>query len=160
MKSPRKGFTLVELLIVLVIIGVLAGSLLLVFGHARNRSTATRIVSNLMTLKRASVIFFYDNGEWPENEGADYDKLRKYIDKDEFSVGWDTDANTKETYGIQVLNSTDVYVAAAVGDNQGITQGIRDVLETIRMSYNLTKQDGTDYTKDSVVVMVPVSQIF
>lgn len=160
MLRRNRGFTLVELLIVIVIIGILAGSLLLVFGRASDRSTATRIVSNLMTMKRASVIFFYDNGRWPDNLEADYVDLREYMDRNQLSVGWASELSTIETYGIQVLNSTDVYAAAAVGDSQGISQGIRDILEMIGISYNLTKMDGNPYTNDSDVVMVPISQIF
>lgn len=160
MLRRNRGFTLVELLIVIVIIGILAGSLLLVFGRASDRSTATRIVSNLMTMKRASVIFFYDNGRWPENLEADYVDLREYMDRNQLSVGWASELSTVETYGIQVLNSTDVYAAVAVGDSQGMNQGIRDILEKIGISYNLTKMDGNPYTNDSDVVMVPISQIF
>lgn len=159
MDPAKKGFTLVELLIVIVIIGILAGSLLLVFGNARNRSTATRVVSNLMTMKRASTLFYYDTGSWPGNIEADYEKLRSYLDRDEFSVGWEGESDTQEIYGIKVLDSTDVYAAAAVGDTQGISQGVRDVLQTIRGSYNLTNGDGTAYTNDSDTVMVPVSRI-
>ncbi|MDO9509316.1 MAG: prepilin-type N-terminal cleavage/methylation domain-containing protein [Thermovirgaceae bacterium] len=58
MPRRERGFTIVELLIVIVITGILSGSLLLVFGSANNRSTETRVISDLMTLKRASVIFF------------------------------------------------------------------------------------------------------
>ena len=57
----RKGFTLVELLIVIVIIGVLAAAMLLASGAATASAEASNIVSNLRSLKSASLMFFSDN---------------------------------------------------------------------------------------------------
>jgi general secretion pathway protein G len=61
----RKAFTLVELLIVVVIIGILAGSMLLVMGSGKAKAEATKIVSDMRVLKAAAVMYFYDNNDWP-----------------------------------------------------------------------------------------------
>jgi len=57
----RKGFTLVELLIVIVIIGILAAAMLLASGAATASAEASNIVSNLRSLKSASLMFYADN---------------------------------------------------------------------------------------------------
>jgi prepilin-type N-terminal cleavage/methylation domain-containing protein len=61
----RKGFTLVEILIVIVIIGILAGSLLLIMGTARDNAEAARIISEMRTMKSAAVLYKSDYGAWP-----------------------------------------------------------------------------------------------
>ncbi len=51
----KKGFTLVELLIALIIIGILAGALLLTMANAQAKAEATRVVSDLRNLKSAAI---------------------------------------------------------------------------------------------------------
>ena len=60
-----KGFTLVELLIVIVIIGILAGMMMLSTGAATDTAEATRIVSDMRNVKAACIMYFLDEGEWP-----------------------------------------------------------------------------------------------
>ena len=56
-----EGFTLVELLIVIIIIGILAGALLLITGAGSDKAEATRIVSDLNSLKSAAMMYHADN---------------------------------------------------------------------------------------------------
>ncbi len=83
MKSmKRKGFTLVELLIVIVIIGILAGAMMMLMGSSTDKAEATKIISDLRTMKGAVLQYYADNSGYPDvTDGDEADVLEKYIDK-------------------------------------------------------------------------------
>lgn len=66
-KRTTKGFTLVELLIALVIMGILAGALLLVSSAGADKAQAMRVVSDLRNLKAAAVQYNASSGSWPSS---------------------------------------------------------------------------------------------
>ena len=61
-----KGFTLVELLIVIIIIGILAGMMMLAAGSATDKAEATKIVANLRNIKAAAIMYYADNDDWTD----------------------------------------------------------------------------------------------
>lgn len=61
----KKGFTLVELLVVIIILAILAGMLLLSTGTATTMAEATKIVSDIRMLHSALLAYYIDNSDLP-----------------------------------------------------------------------------------------------
>jgi len=85
-KGARKGFTLVELLIVIIIIGILAGAMMMVAGGGRDAAEASKIISDLRTMKSAALMWMAENpttvtaAQWISLEG-DPSPINKYLDR-------------------------------------------------------------------------------
>lgn len=72
----HKGFTLVELLIIIVVIGILAGAFIYSSTEAVTTAKATAIINNLNILKRATMQWYSDNLEKIDSTG----KVRAKVD--------------------------------------------------------------------------------
>ena len=81
MLKRRSGFTLVELLIVIIIIGILAGAMLMLVGSGSDRAEATKIISDLRSLKAAALMHYADNGQAPAGTNS-VNLLSDYMDKE------------------------------------------------------------------------------
>lgn len=95
-----KGFTLVELLIVIIIIGILAGMMMLATGAATDKAEATKIVSNMRNIKAAAVMYYADKGSWTDKIGDVEDYL------DQVPAGYSL-SETSDDYFVEAVVSDD-----------------------------------------------------
>jgi len=73
------GFTLVELLVVISIIGILAGLLLPVLGTVRTSARKTATSSMLGNLRTAIDMYFKDEGTYPPDASSQHDKCAETL---------------------------------------------------------------------------------
>jgi prepilin-type N-terminal cleavage/methylation domain-containing protein len=67
-KVKNSGFTLVELMIVIIIIGILGSMSLLYAPKMTAKANAAEIVNNMKVLKSAAISYYADHGSWPGGE--------------------------------------------------------------------------------------------
>ena len=106
MKTTRKGFTLVELLIVIGIMGILGAMGIIAGQEATSAARAAAVADNLEKLATAGMMFYSDNA-------AEIDKTGK-LNADDAEVV-DAEALAK---GINAYLNDDNEVAAAAADNK------------------------------------------
>jgi general secretion pathway protein G len=123
LKSRKGGFTLVELLIVIMIIAILAGMMMLATGSATDSAEAAKLVNDLRAAKSACLLYFVDEGEWPSVDTPPIpNSLDKYCDRPMF------DATTGK-YDLDIvrgtLDGTERYLIGIQPRNTPIAAGVK-----------------------------------
>lgn len=76
MPAPRSrphGFTLVELIVTIIVLGVLAGIAVPRYLDISDKAAAARVAENMKILSRAYLSYHRDYGVWPpDNDGSGY----------------------------------------------------------------------------------------
>lgn len=132
LEMKRKGFTLVELLIVIVVIGVLSAMMMLSSTEAVSSAKAADIVSDLRNLKTAALAWYADNLDYAEktlsNLESEKDKIAKYMNNEglnSYTFGGTKDGNNW-------------FVWCAVNDEK-----VFEKLKSRKSSVGLVLQDST-----------------
>ena len=137
----RKGFTLVELLIVIVVIGVLSTMMMLSSTEAVSSAKAATIISDMRNLKTAALEFYADNMSALTKDGNDIkidpskiagttasgkdflgaivnkdpSLIKKYLGNDNFSLNENSDTNgnycNKGGYAVRCANKGTIWYA-------------------------------------------------
>lgn len=66
----HRGFTIVELLIVIVVIGVLAAITVVAFGTTQQRANNTQTIAAMKEYVKAFNLYAHDNGGYPQQTGC------------------------------------------------------------------------------------------
>lgn len=101
------GFTIVELLIVIVVIAILATISIVAYNGIQNRAYDTTVQNDLSNLSKKFELFYVDNDRYP-NVVADLNGLNAKMSKDAYLA--DTQANLVPCHA----NSAQEYSVAAI----------------------------------------------
>ncbi|MEM9915733.1 MAG: type II secretion system protein [Planctomycetota bacterium] len=85
----RRGFTLVEILIVVVILGVLAAIVIPQFADATSQSSQSVFVTNLRHYTEAAQLYMFDTGDFPPDSSSGQlpSGFEEYINPDQWTAG-------------------------------------------------------------------------
>ncbi len=116
----RRGFTLVELITVIIVIGVLSGIALLRYLDLQNDALAGRIASDMESIRLAAIGYHADSELWPgaTGPGAVPAELVPLLPG---NLEWDTD---NYTYG-WINEGEDLVGVHIIGIREGLTDKLR-----------------------------------
>lgn len=69
-KYKQTGFTIVELLIVIVVIGILAAITIVAYNGVQSRARDAQRRSDISTITKALELYYIDNGNYPPGSGS------------------------------------------------------------------------------------------
>ena len=70
LRANRRGFTFIEILIVLIVMGILAAIAITRYVDLKHRALSARATSDLEAVRYAAYSAMYQNGDWPPDAPA------------------------------------------------------------------------------------------
>lgn len=140
MRRLRRGFTIIELLAVLAIIGILARIGIPRFWEIRRRATAASIVGDMQTIRDAALNYYQDGDVWPPDYAAGVTpiELVKYL-PDQFNF-------TRKGYMLDferwTIGSTSVIGVGLVTSDPNLGPAVENIMGRSMVAFS----SGSSYT--------------
>ena len=74
----QSGFTLIELMVVVLIVGLISSIAIPVFGRALDKAHRTAVGASLTELHRAMARYYADNGDFPALDTTTFGSARSF----------------------------------------------------------------------------------
>jgi type II secretion system protein G len=144
----RKGFTLVELVVVIAIIGILAGIAVPRFLDATASARGAKIVADMRTIQSAEMIYYAKNAKYPTNQTEFADLVQGNwpgVPTGKFIIAQVLKQGGGTTEGVAGDGATYKYAAGADGGSGTITlDGVTSIKGVTGSNYTLTALLGGD----------------
>lgn len=132
MREGRRGFTFIELLVVVLVIGILAGIGILKYIDLRHRALSAQVVGDVEAIRLAAYTRYYETGTWAPDAGRGVKpvELTPYMSqnfsftKPEYTLDWENfaPANPGPTGAMQigiVIDASDARLAHSLALHLG-----------------------------------------
>ena len=123
MKTNRRGFTIVELLIVIVVIAILAAITIVAYNGLQGRARDAQRHEDIKTIAKALELYYADNGRYPSSDCSPNCPANKKI-----NYAWSTTAD--DSWSLLKAQLVPKYISAlpqdpqaSVANNAGIYLG-------------------------------------
>jgi len=145
----RKGFTLVELLIVIVVIGILSAMMMLSSTEAVSSAKAAKIISDLRNLKTAVLAWYADNLDYVEssnftNLNDNREAILKYLGDEGIKGDYEFSDNANDIGNDDAVRGKKVWYVWWIAEAQNDKKVIRKLAKrgkTAELRFTHTRKD-------------------
>ena len=138
----RKGFTLVELLIVIVVIGVLSAMMMLSSTEAVSSARASNIISNLRNWKTAALAWYVDHID-DVDKGTDAYKFGTGDNAKSKDIAKYLNSQSAPGYNIAIENNSWFVTYSGSDLNSNVAGKLNSRRKSVGISGNATSKDAS-----------------